>query len=100
MPRRTETEIEGVTRRDFENWLHNPVTKMYLRFLTDYRAGLITQIVGQWESGALKLSDEMEARGRAVAIKEMIELQFSHITGFYLTDNLGTNDGSEEDRSS
>jgi hypothetical protein len=81
--KRAEVDVKGVTERDFNVWKHHPVTKLFKEFLVDYRGALITRMVEQWESGALKLTDELEARGRVRAVQEMIDLEFGHVASMY-----------------
>lgn len=95
-PSKKPIDIEGVTQRDFDNWKHNPVTKMFLKYLYDYRGAMRAQVVERWEDGALQLIDEKEARGRTLALKEIVGLQFHHITDFYGIEQE-EEDGSEED---
>jgi hypothetical protein len=78
-----EPDIKGVTRHDYNNWKHHPVTKVFREFLQDYRGAMKARMIEQWEAGALKLSDELEARGRALAIREIIDLEFEHIATMY-----------------
>lgn len=93
--RKTDQLIDGVGKKDFEIWKHHPVTKVFRRFLQDYRGAIKTRILEQWEGGALKLTDELEARGRVRVVQEMIDLEFEHILSQYGIE--GTGNGSEED---
>lgn len=95
-PSKNPIDIEGVTERDFENWRHNPVTKMFMKYLTDYRGALTAQVISQWEAGALQLNDEKEGRGRHLTLKEIISLRFNHIANFYGVDQE-EEDGSQKD---
>lgn len=87
-----ELDVKGVTRQDYNNWKHHPVTKVFREFLQDYRGAMKARIVEQWEAGALKLTDELEARGRALAIREIIDLEFDHIAGMYGIEGVTSND--------
>lgn len=83
MPSNKQIDIEGVGEGDFQNWKHHPVTKVFMRYLADYRAAVTQRVVGQWEAGALKLTDEQEARGRSLVLMEMQDLRFDHMVTFY-----------------
>lgn len=78
-----EAVVKGVTRQDYNNWKHHPVTKVFREFLNDYRGAVKARMIEQWEAGALKLTEEQEARGRLMAIREIIDLEFEHIAGMY-----------------
>lgn len=92
-----EIDVKGVTRRDYNNWKHHPVTKMFREYLSDYRGALTKRMVELWENGALKLTDEQEARGRLMAIREIIDLEFGHIANMYgLEEGTSNDDAGEE----
>lgn len=92
-----ETDVKGVTRRDYNNWKHHPVTKMFREYLIDYSGALTKRMVELWASGALKLTDEQEARGRLMAIREIIDLEFEHIANMYgLEEGTSNDDASKE----
>jgi hypothetical protein len=69
----------------FNAWKHHPVTKVYLRFLSDYEEAVrreIAQIIvmgaeapPQFDLGILK--------GRCLAAREMATLSHGHIAAFY-----------------
>ena len=93
-------DIEGITERDFQLWKHNPVTKMMMKFLGDSRGVMVGKLINQWEAGALKLTDEQEGRGRALALREIKDLEFEHIATFYGIQKEEKDNGSEEDTGS
>lgn len=79
--------LEGLTEADFQVWKHHPVSKLYLKYLGDYRAMLIRELLGRWEGGTLTLDTEKEIRGRTVTLAELAELQFASIQKFYEEEN-------------
>lgn len=87
-----EIDVKGVTQRDYNNWKHHPVTKMFREYLEDYRGAMTKRMVELWENGALKLSEEQEARGRMMAIREVIDLEFIHIASMYGLEEGTSND--------
>lgn len=56
---------------------------MVLRYLNDFADGLSKEMLGRWQAGTLKLTDEQEARGRILAIKEVAELPIEAVRAFY-----------------
>lgn len=75
--------LEGLTEADFNVWKHHPVSKLYLRYLGDYRAMLIRELLERWEAGTLQLDTEKEIRGRTMTLADLTELQFASIQKFY-----------------
>lgn len=75
--------LHGITESDYQSWRHHPVTKLLLQYIGDFRAALIADAMGQWESGALVLATEQEARARIVILRELGELPWSAIESFY-----------------
>jgi hypothetical protein len=75
--------LEGIAEADFQSWKHHPVSKVYLQFLTDYRAMLLRDLLGRWEAGELTIETEKEIRGRTITLAELVELQFPSIQKFY-----------------
>ena len=77
--------LDGLTDADFNVWKHHPVSKVYLKYLADYRTMLLRDLLARWESGALVLDTEKEIRGRTMTLAELGELQFASIQKFYQT---------------
>lgn len=86
MKKTDEPNVDGITERDFLAWRHDPVTKVFMKYLRDYGGAVKARVVAQWETGALQLMTEQEARGRYLVTKEIAELQFSSIIGLYAVD--------------
>jgi hypothetical protein len=86
------SEVEGISESDFQVWKHHPVSKLYLKYLVDYRAMLLNELLAQWENGVLTLDTEKEIRGRTLTLADLVDLQFASIQKFYQTeeDNAGT----------
>ena len=77
--------LNGIEEAEYKAWRHHPVTRLVLQYLEDYRAALVKEAVGRWESGKLVLTDEHELRGRILVVREIGELPFSAIEEFYRT---------------
>lgn len=73
----------GISESDYQLWRHHPVSKVFLQYIQDYRDTLKREAVDRWESGALKLVDEQEMRGRVLVCSEMADLSFESIRSFY-----------------
>lgn len=76
--------LEGIAEGDFQVWKHHPVSKVFLRYLADYRMALLRDVLERWEAGALTLDTEKEIRGRTITLAELTELQFASIQKFYI----------------
>lgn len=83
-------EIAGISDSDFNVWKHHPVSRVYLRYLADYRAMLLRELIGQWEAGVLILDTEKEIRGRVMTLADLVELRFESIQKFYEEENEAT----------
>ena len=79
----TAVPLEGITEPDFQTWKHHPVSKVYLKYLADYRSMLLRDLLGRWEAGDLTLDIEKEIRGRTLTLAELGELTFASIQKFY-----------------
>lgn len=77
------TPLDQIKSDDFNRWKHHPVSKVYLQFLRDFSAQLVSHIHDEWLSGKLSLLDEKEARGRVLLLNELAELKFVSIQSFY-----------------
>jgi hypothetical protein len=75
--------LDGITEADFQVWKHHPVSKLYLKYLGDYRAMLLRELLMRWEAGAITLDTEKEIRGRTMTLADLVELQFASIQKFY-----------------
>lgn len=76
--------INDVSLQDYLDWKHNPVTKVFRRFLAAIIARERADHTARWEtSGILDVPLEAEARGRIVAISQIHSLKFEEILSFY-----------------
>ena len=78
-----QARLADLSAADFQAWRHHPVSQAVLRFLADYRDEIECRVLEQWRSGALKLADEHEARGRAAIAAEMADITLPVLWGFY-----------------
>lgn len=84
--------LNDVSRQDFLDWKHNPVTKVFRKFLADYIAQVRADHTDRWEkSDTIDIALEAEARGRVLAVSEIHALTFEEILGFYQQETT-TND--------
>ena len=85
-----EQELLGITDQNFREWKHHPVTKAVHQYLRDFRQALRRDHTDRWEAGRLDSDIESEARGRCVALLEIVGLEFAHLERFYEEDNAAT----------
>lgn len=77
--------IGDITEADFQSWKHHPVTKVYLRYLTDFEQELMAKLVDILRASESS-PDPFQLgmfNGRSAAIREMATLDFEHIASFY-----------------
>lgn len=74
-----------ITEADFNSWKHHPVTKVYLRYLSDYEQELMVKLVN-----ILRASEVAPEpfhlgmfNGRSAVAREMATLEYAHIASFY-----------------
>ena len=109
-----ERTLHGVTLVDFNRWKHNPVTKLFRRYLSDKHADAVQGTMEAWLAGDLELAVENEARGMLNAYQAMARLlgpddrdggtRFGEIAAFYeqtatiKADEDETEDAAETDQ--
>lgn len=78
--------------------MHSPATKWFRQYLLDYRADLTGAALERWLGGEIKLSEETEMKGRALALQEVASLPFQAIANFYeQLDNAKTENEEDDD---
>lgn len=87
-PRTVPDSVAALSDAQFRAWRHHPVSEVVLQYLRDYRAALLAEMQDRWLQGVTRIADEQEARGRALAVGELAELQLDAVRAFY---------GAEED---
>lgn len=75
-----------LTEQDFLSWKHNPVSKVVLQYLLDYRKSLHVELLARFENNTLLEKVEQEIRGRCLTLAELSDLQFASIQEFYRED--------------
>ena len=84
-----EPEVRGIQRQDYLDWRQHPVTGLFRRYLSDYRADLRRGAIERWEDGSLNLGTEKEIKSRLNVLEELADLPFEAIVEFYRqTDEL------------
>jgi hypothetical protein len=78
-----DVPIIPISVEDYNLWRHHPVSKIFLKYLSDYADALEREGLERWRAGTIRLVDEQEMRGRVLTIREMSELQFEAISVFY-----------------
>jgi hypothetical protein len=78
-----ELRARGISKSEFAAWRHHPVTKVYRKFMLDFRADLIATASELWLDRPLDQANDHEMRYRAKTLKEMAELPFEAIVNFY-----------------
>lgn len=72
-----------IAEQDFLSWKHNPVSKVVLQYLLDYRKSLHVELLARFENNTLLEKVEQEIRGRCLTLAELSDLQFASIQEFY-----------------
>lgn len=92
--------VDGITAQDFALWRHQPVTKMFLKYLNDRQADFTAGVMERWLGGEIELSTAHEARGFAKCLGEVVGTRLTDVDLFYkqlqMLNNEGAQDGDDE----
>jgi len=81
-------QVKGITETDFASWRHNPVSKLFRAYLTDYANTLGRAMFDDFmQTGEIGDAAQRETRGRILAWLEAAECEFESIRKFYEEDN-------------
>lgn len=87
-----------MTRDDFNEWKHHPVSKVFFKFLADKRQHLLAFSTEEWLSGSRNFADgNQTVRGQIIELGEIADLRFEAVEAFYQEEENGaetTQDGS------
>src|SRR3990167_5452330 len=86
----------GMSQADFHQWRQHPVTRWFLRYLSDYAEELGHGHTERWLQGQTVEKAEDEARGRVQTLDEMSRLGFDHIAMFYGFDQEAGNENTDK----
>lgn len=76
-------DIADIAAQQYAEWRNHPVTMFIYQYMRDMTEAIELKMLADWRSGAAKLSDETEARGRCGALREIPELKWESIQTFY-----------------
>lgn len=79
----TRIDIADIAAQQYAEWRNHPVTMFMFQYMRDVAEAIEMKMLADWRSGAAKLSDETEARGRAILLREIPDLKFESIQTFY-----------------
>lgn len=75
-----------MTKDEYEQWKHHPLTEKFHQFLCDYRQGLMNR----WAEGEFSLPDlqaaavkNLEAMAKCQCYKDLVELDADFISQWY-----------------
>jgi len=73
-----------IKRDDYQRWRHDPVSKFFLKYLTDKREEMKAFALESWVNGSQSFSDcNQTIRGQIIELQEIAELPFEAIQEFY-----------------
>lgn len=74
----------NISREEYQEWRHHPVSKIFLQFLLDKQAFLKAASLDQWLGGADSFAScNQTIRGQIIELGEIAELPFEAIDEFY-----------------
>ncbi len=73
----------GIGESEFNSWKQHPVTRAYLKYLSDKREDTRLAALDGWEGGKLSLALADEMRGVVNTLKLDSEPNFGEIVRFY-----------------
>lgn len=91
-------KVKDIGAEEYRAWRHHPVSKMFLRYVQDYRAALLSELLRCWEADKLTLSDERAIRGRVEILDEIATVEFESIAKFYEQSEAGNAAQATQDR--
>ena len=80
-----DVELNGIREADFQSWKHHPVSKVFLRYLADYRDTLRKHQLAVIENSPDPIAPKAEGEyaGRVRTLDELANIEFSHLVQFY-----------------
>lgn len=73
-----------IKREEYQRWRHDPVSKFFLKFLTDKQIELKAIALESWVNGSQSFGDcNQTIRGQIIELQEIAELPFEAIEEFY-----------------
>ena len=78
-------ELNGIRDADFQSWKHHPVTKVFLRYVADYRDALRRDQIEKIENAEEPMPPKAqgEYKGRIRTLEELAGIEFGHLVDFY-----------------
>ena len=76
-------DIADIAPQQYAEWRNHPVKLFMFQYMRDVAEAIEMKMMADWRSGSAKLSDETEARGRAILLREIPDLKFESIQTFY-----------------
>lgn len=75
--------VNDLSEREYQLWRHQPVTRAFLVYLTDYAATVMLNVLDAFIAGGLSQQEDTEARGRIKLARELVELPWNDIRASY-----------------
>ena len=75
--------LADLAEAEYLNWKHHPVSKVFFRYLSDFRETLLKVHLAEWEAGKIDTTVDLEMRGRVLILSDLTSLPFSSIQNFY-----------------
>jgi hypothetical protein len=73
-----------VTREEYNEWRHHPVSKVFLQFLRDKKEFLTKAMMDQWLDGNEAFDRAGQTvRGQIIELGEIADMPFEQISEFY-----------------
>jgi hypothetical protein len=93
------TSYDGISTETYAMWLlHDPVAKMLMQFLRDYRDAAIRDMVAAWENAALDQEHSHDLRGYCRALREITTIRIPEIARFYADATANAKAADEAER--
>ena len=73
-----------ISREEYQEWRHHPVSKVFLQFLKDKQEFLKAAALDQWVNGSESFANcNSTIRGQVIELGEIAELPFEAMDAFY-----------------
>ena len=89
----------AMTKEEWLEWKHHPLTVKYHRYLLDYRQKLMENwAAGSYSQGTMEQMSllNLQAMSKALLLQDLAELDDDFVSEFYRQERKGSDDAGED----
>lgn len=85
----------NISRQDYQEWKHHPVSKVYFEYLRKKRDFIKSSALEQWVAGSDQFAScNQTVRGQIIELDEVVELPFEAIEEFFKEEEVNATEDS------